>query len=212
MSGAEVSGAEVSGRKERFYKASSRVCLRLVDARESGDPRAIEAALTASQRVWERSKLEPGGLPPLLPGEAFRVLRDLGLTLVWPTGQHPATNGGGDGLGAGTSAGAGTGSRHVGMVSDPRCGRAVATAPGLEPGSGAKPAQPIEMGDLVAAAGLPPELATSLALAAAELNLTALELSRDPSRLDAFARAAQLRVGQRLKLANTLRRAYAPVV
>ena len=74
------------GFKQRFYAYSTAACLKIAEAEEGGDGRALEAAVAEARRLWELWKLAPVELPLLSPGEPPHVLRDRGVTLIAPLG------------------------------------------------------------------------------------------------------------------------------
>ena len=71
-------------REALFHKESTAAAHRLLAAQESDEAGAVEAARADAIALWERYKRQPPNLPSLGGAERWRILPELGITLLQP--------------------------------------------------------------------------------------------------------------------------------
>ena len=178
-----------------FYTRSTAAAM---DINQAVDDASRAAALAAARDVWQECKCPPTGLPELVAGESFRVLEG-GITLLAPScqvvpfdrplGSVTAVAAARSGLGGGAQVGAPSGAPTQ---------RSAAVAAG--PGSGRAD---VPLARIVEQVGLPADYACAFYSALAD------EASADATltapALETAARAARLRIGDRLRLLQAAR-------
>ena len=188
--------------KTGFYTASHEMADRLQAAMSADDAAALADAQAAADALWKEWKLTPPELPTLLPGEAFRVLRTEGFTLidVWanPAGTRGTEGRGGMAQGAGLHGGVGRGISGVQHAAGQGHGEG-SSLPFGDTGA--------ELQAALAAAKVPTSYAKALAVSAAEDNVSVRDLARgacDREALERVVKRAALPIGHRLRLLNSL--------
>ena len=176
-----------------FYSRSTAAAM---DINQAADEAARRAAMAAARRLWQECKCPPAGLPDLPAGERFRVLEG-GITLLasagpaWP--QNNATDaatcssvGGGAQSGSGAFPGAREPQPTVVASSRPR-------------------EASVSLAWLVEQVGLPADHALALFSALAQGTAHEASVEITTPALEAAARVAKLRIGDRLRLLQAVR-------